>query len=302
MQKDLENSYEKGLERAIKILYKLLNNETFNIKDLVLEFNVSLRTIQRDMHRMQSLLPLHKKGGTYKLDLQDNYGKNESLYKNLRKFASISGITHLYPKLEDDFLNDLLNEKINHIFLVNELPFEKRQIGMKRFRDFSLSILSNKKIACDYNKKRRELEPYKLFCKDGVWYLLASEENKLKTFTLSKITNLVISDETFKVNTKLVDAIEKNKGNWFSNEEKIKVVLEIQNQAREYFLRKKVFFDLRELQKSENSFFVECSVTFEDELFNIIKQWIPYIKIIEPKGMQEKLNETLLEYVKNTRG
>ena len=302
MQKDLENSYEKGLERAIKILYKLLNNETFNIKDLVLEFNVSLRTIQRDMHRMQSLLPLHKKGATYKLDLQDNYGKNESLYKNLRKFASISGVTHLYPKLEDDFLSKLLNEKINHIYKIYEQPFEKKQVGIKKFNDFSISILDHKRIACDYNKKRRELEPYNLIYQNGIWYLLASEENKLKTFTLSKITNLVISKDTFIPDTQLLKEIKENKGKWFSNGENIKVVLEVSNEAREYFYRKQIFSDLRELEKNENSFFVECSVAFEDELFNIIKQWIPYIKIIEPKGMQEKLNETLLEYVKNTRG
>nr|WP_269474134.1 hypothetical protein [Campylobacter cuniculorum] len=38
---------------------------------------------------------------------------------------------------------------------------------------------------------------------------------------------------------------------------------------------------------------------FLNEILNIIKQWIPYIKILSPKYLQIKLNELLKQYLEN---
>ena len=36
---------------------------------------------------------------------------------------------------------------------------------------------------------------------------------------------------------------------------------------------------------------------FDDELLNIIKAWIPYMKIIEPKELDIKLKNILKNYI-----
>lgn len=37
----------------------------------------------------------------------------------------LSGIQELYPKLDEDFITDLLNSKVNSIFMIKNNGFEK---------------------------------------------------------------------------------------------------------------------------------------------------------------------------------
>ena len=50
------------------------------------------------------------------------------------------------------------------------------------------------------------------------------------------------------------------------------------------------------LKDDENGILLEVNFDFDDELLNVIKAWIPYIKIIEPQDLNAKLKNSLLEY------
>ena len=39
------------------------------------------------------------------------------------------------------------------------------------------------------------------------------------------------------------------------------------------------------------------NVSFDDEILNIVKQWIPYIEILKPVELQEKLEDVLKKYL-----
>ena len=41
------------------------------------------------------------------------------------------------------------------------------------------------------------------------------------------------------------------------------------------------------------------TVSFDDEILNIVKQWIPYIDIVKPIELQEKLEDVLKKYLEN---
>ena len=47
------------------------------------------------------------------------------------------------------------------------------------------------------------------------------------------------------------------------------------------------------LKDDENGILLEVNFDFDDELLNVIKVWIPYIKIIEPKELDIKLKDIL---------
>ena len=51
------------------------------------------------------------------------------------------------------------------------------------------------------------------------------------------------------------------------------------------------------LKDDENGILLEVNFAFDDELLNVVKAWIPYIKIVEPKELNAKLKNSLLEYV-----
>ena len=54
------------------------------------------------------------------------------------------------------------------------------------------------------------------------------------------------------------------------------------------------------LKDDENGILLEVNFDFDDELLNVVKAWIPYIKIIEPKELDVKLKDILKDYIKDS--
>ena len=53
-------------------------------------------------------------------------------------------------------------------------------------------------------------------------------------------------------------------------------------------------------EENEEYFIVSTKIAFDDELINIVKYWIPYIKIISPLYLQEKFTNILEDYLITT--
>ena len=45
---------------------------------------------------------------------------------------------------------------------------------------------------------------------------------------------------------------------------------------------------------------MRVSFAFDDELFKLVKTWLPYISIKEPKQMQDEFENILKEYLKES--
>ena len=152
-------------------------------------------------------------------------------------------------------------------------------------------------MECEYNSKERKLNPYKLINNNGVWYLLADDEGKLKNFTLSKIKRIKIKGDTFSVNAEFLKRIEKNDTNWFSDD-KFKVTLEIKNEAMEYFKRKEFLPNYEVVQEEEDKIIISTEVAYDDETLRVVKYWLPFIKIVAPLTLRDKFENLLRGYLK----
>lgn len=285
-------NHDKLSIRLAQILTKFNNGEKFTILELAQEFAVSARTIERDLKKF-SYLPINKDGKYYFLQ---EYALGKLNFDDIKNFAIFSGIKSLYPSLTNQFLAEILNDKINRAFLVNNNGFEDIKDKTELFEKLSLAILEEKIINFTYNDKNRSANPYKLINTNGVWYLSATENGSLKTYTFSKFKNLKISDDRFIVDKEILKEIEKSEINFLSKDSK-EVVLEVQNSAKEYFLRKKVLSNMKIIEENKDSFLVSTYISFDDEILNIVKYWIPYIRILKPVNLQEKLEDTLKNYL-----
>lgn len=56
---------DKLSTRLVAILQYLNNGERFSLEELAQEFNVSIRTIQRDLHDRLAFIPIKKENGKY---------------------------------------------------------------------------------------------------------------------------------------------------------------------------------------------------------------------------------------------
>ncbi len=58
--------------------------------------------------------------------------------------------------------------------------FEDINHKQKCFETMSAAIIKKSPVSFEYKDKQRIVNPYKLINNDGIWYLLADENSKLK--------------------------------------------------------------------------------------------------------------------------
>jgi predicted DNA-binding transcriptional regulator YafY len=294
----MTKSHDTLALRLSLILTKLNNGESFTAKDLAEEFNVNIRTVQRDLKDRLAYIPIQKNGDYYSME---SYVLGKLSFEDIKNFATLSGIKSLYPSLSNKFITDILNAKLNSAYLIKNQGFEDISTEQEKFELLSASIIKSSPVAFIYSLKQRVVNPYKLVNNNGIWYLLADEDGKLKTFAFSKIEKFKWLDENekFVPNKEFLQQIKSNNTNWFTSE-LIEVKLQIDNEAIEYFNRKDTLPNKKILEQNDKFTIVSTKVSYDDEILKVVKYWLPFIKIIEPLYLKEKLSITLTDYLKTT--
>ena len=288
------NKYDKLAFRLSQILIKFNNRERFSKQELADEFNVDEKTIERDLNYRLNIMPILKdKNKRYYLE---DYALGQLSFCDIEKFAALCGASELFPVLDRGFITDLLNLKIAPVYEIKNSGFEMILSKKSEFETLSIAILRREFVSFIYNEKPREICPYKLINTNGIWYLLGDEDGTLKTFTFTKIRNLK-RDETrkFEPNDELVKLANGKKQVWF-NDEMQEVILHVKQEACEYFLRKKTLLNY-EIISHENGLTIKVKIAYDDEILNFVRAWIPFIRIVSPARLKEKMRTTLCEYL-----
>ncbi|CAM3468097.1 YafY family protein [Campylobacter upsaliensis] len=282
--------YDKLGTRLVQILLKFNNGESVSVEELAQEFNVDTRTIQRDLNQRLSFMPIKRENGKYTLE---SFALGQLSFKDIQNFAAISGISDLYPRLDKNFISDILSQKINTILKIKNEGFQR--VDYELFENLSVAILNHNVLNFDYKNKQRSVKPYKLVNYKGIWYLLADENGKLKHFNFSKILKLDVMNEKFIPNEAFKKQIQNDQNVWLG--EGREVLLRLDKKAKEYFFRKEILTNYKIIDEDETSYTLSTQVSYEDEFLNFIKQWIPYVKIIAPLELKNKVKDILRKYL-----
>ncbi len=278
--------------RLAQILTMFNDGRRFTLRELAEEFSVSERTIQRDFERLSSL-PIEKENGYYYLE---EYVLGKLSFKDIKQFATFSGIRELYPELSDDLIVDVLNVRTNKTLEVSGHKYENLSAMVDDFNNIAAAIVNHTHIQFRYKDKPRMVQPYKLINTNGIWYLVGVEEGVLKNFSFSAITNLLVLKEHFKEDEEIIKNLEEHQGVWFTQKH-IEVVLEVDASVSKYFLRRDLLPHQKILEHTEEGLTLSIKVAYEEEVIKVVRYWIPHIKIISPIYLQEKLEKTLKEYL-----
>ena len=163
------------------------------------------------------------------------------------------------------------------------------------FNLINIAITTKQQITIKYNSKKRIINPYKLVNTQGTWYLVGDEQGVLKTYTFSKISKLKSIINNFIVNDEFVKIIKQNEATWFSNTN-IDVTLQINISKLDYFRKKNLLPKQKIISIQDDNFTVTTQVSYDEEILSIVKYWIPYIKIVKPIYLKDKLKEQLESY------
>ncbi|MDY4446075.1 helix-turn-helix transcriptional regulator [Campylobacter sp.] len=287
---------EAQFPRLLQILGILSKEQRLNRDELLGRFGIDIRTFQRDIKKIKEECNLditRSKDGFYYLN-RGLEADGSLSFNDIKLFAKNSGLGDLYPNLDDETITDALNIDFSKFYSINNQAGKNQKELSAIFDDLRKAIKEHLELIFYYDGKERLVKPYRLDFVDGIWYLLGDEKTKLKSFSLLKIKKYQILGG-FEPSRIFLHRIKENDLEWISQNIKIARIL-VLPKAREYFERKNIFKSFKILKDDNNGILLEVRFAFDDELLNVVKAWIPYIKIIEPQELNAKLKNSLLEY------
>ena len=298
MAKNSERS-EKLADRLATMLVMLDNGESLNLKELAIKFEVSERTLARDISRLKSAkLDL---GLVSDLEGEQKYRTTNKVFKlkEIQKFAKISGAYGVYPELKPSFLKKLLADDQQGVYEAKGYAYEDASKLEKLLAMLSEAIEKNQQIGFLYNAEPRVVEPYRLIHHHGSWYLAAVRKGKLLTYRVSRITRSYQQHElsTFKPNPDILKQLEDEDSIWFGRE-KSEVILKVHADVVLHFMQRQLFPE-QELVKTleDGGILVSSKISHAMQLLPLVRYWIPNVEIISPEHLQNELEDGLKAYL-----
>lgn len=304
----MSKDYDKTLTRLVGILTKLSSNELVEIKELATEYNVSVRTIQKDIYQRLISFPIIKDENK-KLKFIDGFTINKSLLNNdemmlvslaLSKFENVKDLN----KLTSSTLKKLLSPTTFNPYHVKHEDVEDLNIDSPVIENLENAIKNQYEILISVKENEIAFEPYKIVAYDGIWYLLGKNkfDNKICNIFLHNIKSVVILEKKYQLKHENIEKIiSKINSSWFQEgilyDVKVKVYKEIS-----YIFENRDFLTSQRIERkfSDGSLIVNFQVSHDEDIDNIIKSWLPHIEVIEPKRYKDKLKKELENYILKT--
>ncbi|ALF24630.1 helix-turn-helix transcriptional regulator [Fusobacterium nucleatum] len=286
--------------RLFRILYYILEKGKVRANQLADRFEVSVRTIYRDIDSLSSAgIPIYTtqgKGGG--IEIAKDYVLSKSLLSENEKKQIMSALQVL-DNTTKQYENDLLT-KLSALFKIKstnwiEVDFnnwQNNQMYEKTFNDIKSSILNKYTISFSYfnsNEKEtsRSVKPVRLLSKNQDWYLyaLCLLRNDFRYFKLSRIKNLEIHTEKFEDN---FDDIILKKEMSHNNIIHIKVKFEHKVAFRVYDeINNEIIED------AKGNLYTEMEIPNDYNLYSYILSFGDGAEVLEPKEIRMQIKKMI---------
>lgn len=200
------------INRLFEIIYILMNKKGITAKALADKFEVSVRTIYRDIEILsQTGIPIYtNKGRGGGIKLLENFVLNKSLISEseqneiLTSLQSLSAIK--YPDAQPilDKLGTLFNKNITNWIDVDFSSWSGGINEYECFENIKTAILESRIITFYYHnaqgeKAYRIVEPVKLIFKGQAWYFYGycTVKKDYRFFKITRVKELNITEEVF---------------------------------------------------------------------------------------------------------
>ncbi len=302
-----EKSSMTTMDYYLKILHKLNSNEQPTVKELAQEFGKTERTIQYYFKKLiDNGFPIYKDEKTHRYNFSYGFSLDKTildgdemmlLQLSLSQFSDVSD----FDKLTDKIFNKLSRANVFNPYYVKYDDIEDIDIDSPLIEELEKAIHNKYHIKTKCHNKTKILEPYRIVSYDGIWYLVAKDEDdqKIKTFMLSRIKELDTIEKTHSENHDRIKELIKNTNSaWFVDGDNFDIVIKVYPAIAHYFKAKNFLQSQRiEEELKDGSLIVSFEVSHYEDADNIIKSWLPDIEVLEPLEYREKIKQELQEYL-----
>jgi len=302
----------KKIRRLIEIMNILDSQREVSIKELCSRFNVSARTIERDINSIEMNYPINRGKKGY-VSFMEGVGLKKKNLTYSQKAALL--MTMQVAKNLGGYMDSSFSELIRHITDIEYcdtdiIPIMPARIDSadksNMIEDIKNSISFNHVLKIKYicgngKKEEKEICPLKILFSEGFLYILAFPYGKTKdyrTYRLDRILSAEIVNEKDFNTPQNIDKIIKAASIWgIRKGEKIKVELNIKDWAVDYFRNFRIIKDQKVKGNSDGSINVYGYINQFQEIIPQILRWIPCIKIIKPEELRNEIRKIVSNYL-----
>jgi predicted DNA-binding transcriptional regulator YafY len=302
------------IDRLLSIIILLLNRSRVSAEELAARFEVTVRTIYRDMDEIGSAgIPIVSyQGANGGYGILENYRIDRQVL-NIDEIQSIINALKSVPGPFEERESGLALEKITNLLpekererdksgkiIFDSMPwgYEKKVITSGKI--IYQSIRSSKLLKFDYRGWKNEdltrvVEPVTLVFKGFSWYLFAfcRLRNDFRFFKLSRISNIECLNENFKPR----QADYHNYTRWEENEKSgIEYKLKFLNGNTGILSE---FFDPSELaSQPDGSVLVRTNYPDQDWVKRFLLTFGESLEVLEPASARKEIKDTAEKILK----
>lgn len=285
--------------RLFRILYYVLEKGKVTANELSEKFEVSVRTIYRDIDVISSAgIPIYAtqgKGGG--IEIADDFVLKKSLLSEKEQeqiLVALKGLEGINKQYENELLT-----KLSAFFKIKntnwiEVDFTNWQRGNEYdelFNDIKSAIINKNIIRFTYfssNEKEtsREAKPIRLLFKGWDWYVytFCLLRNEFRYFKLSRIRDLKILDENFEDSYEDVVLIKKM-------EYKDTVHVKLKFDRKVAF---RVYDEMGDIKEDEEgNLYAEIELPNDYNLYNYIFSFGESVEVLEPIEIRNNIRDMI---------
>lgn len=287
--------------RLFRIIYYLLDKGKSTAPELAEKFEVSVRTIYRDIDIISSMgIPVYAmqgKGGG--ITLLDNFVLDKSLLSTREKeqiLMALQGIIATEPNNSDELLTklgSLFQTKNTNWIEVDFSNWVKRNSSQDIFQLMKSAIFSRNVISFQYFSSNREstkrrVEPLKLVFKSKDWYLygFCLIRNDYRFFKLTRIKEMEIQAEVYSREIPSTCSIGKQ----MDIQNAIAVTLKFDQD-----MAFRVYDEFAEgvTEDKQGNLYVRTNLPDSDTLYSYLFSFADSVEIVEPENIREQVKNKL---------
>ncbi|WP_040213429.1 helix-turn-helix transcriptional regulator [Clostridium polynesiense] len=287
------------VERLLAIVIKMINNKRVTAGELAEYFEVSIKTIQRDIERISfagiPVVSYKGKNGGY--GLMEDYLISKSYFTQSEKdilLTAVEGVSRAYNHKDFQNIAEKLmllqknNEGKKKSDFIIDLSYWGSNDKNKRRIDILKTSIENRNavefLYIDINgvSTQRIIEPLSIILKVSSWYLYGycRVREDFRLFKLSRIRELIKLEERFQPKN-IPESIDFYK----DTREKVKILLKFNSKA---LSRLDNYFEIEDLQFNDDGFIYVTAEFPEDEwIYEMILSFGDNVEILEPYHIRE---------------
>lgn len=317
------------MNRLFEILYILLQKKSITAKELAERFEVSVRTIYRDIDSLSLAgVPVYARKGRYGgISLLDNFILDKSLVSETEQRDILAALESM-AEVEKGSTDAILS-KLSSIFQMGQprwlaMDFSDwSNLKQELYSNLKQAIIHHKRIQFQYYSRSSEVaervvEPLQLWFKDYTWYLKAYcvQKKGLRVFKLNRMQKVIVLEESFEeeYSQRVTFLIEESGENSIADEQNLsyqnsesvkedqkdnkKVAIAIHiDKSQGYRVYDNFEVDYITILE-DGDFMVKAEYILDDWVYGMILSYGKYAKVIEPDYIRERFHNILLETIK----